>query len=267
MRIRLIVFGAMFVPLLTSALPVARSAGVEFEVASIKPTRSPFGVMGGCHGRNAHFGPTDMEAEVPVGRCVITAGRLSHIMAIAFRIDVNKIGGRPDWEGPSRFDIEAKAENPARTQEELLEMLRVLLADRFKLKFSRETKLESGYALVIAKNGPKFKRALPEEEKRFVFRGSSVNKRDAAEGQATPLNTLTGQNTSLHELVEVLSRAAGAPVVDRTGLVDAYDFKLNWEPGEDLSGPLQQQLGLKLESGKVPVEYMTIVSAEKPTEN
>src|SRR5262245_38881562 len=154
MRIRLIVFGAMFVPLLTSALPVARSPGVEFEVASIKPTRSPFGVMGGCHGRNAHFGPTDMEAEVPVGRCVITAGRLSHIMAIAFRIDVNKIGGRPDWEGPSRFDIEAKAENPAPTQEELLEMLRVLLADRFKLKFSRETKLESGYALVIAKMVP-----------------------------------------------------------------------------------------------------------------
>jgi len=208
-----------------------------------------------------------MEAGVPLGRCVITAGRLTHIMAIAFKIDVNRIDGRPEWEGPLRFDLEAKAENASATQDELLQMLRNLLADRFKLKASRETREESGYALVLAKNGPKLKEARPDEETRFVVRGSSVNKKDGADGQKLPLNTVTGQNLPLHQLLDVLSRAAGAAVVDRTGLTGSYDFTLSWEPGENLSGPLQQQLGLKLEGQKVPVEYITIVSAERPTEN
>jgi uncharacterized protein (TIGR03435 family) len=239
----------------------------EFEVASIRPTKSPLGVNGGCHGRDARFGPADAEAGVPLGRCVITAGRLTHIMAIAYKFDVNRIEGRPDWDGPSRFDLEAKAENESATQDELLQMLRNLLADRFKLKVSSETKEESGFALVVAKNGPKFKEAQRDEEIRLVVRGSSVNKRDAADGQKLPLNTVTGQNVSLHALLEVLWRAAGSPVADRTGLTGSYDFTLNWEPGEDLSGPLQQQLGLKLEAQKVPVAYMKIVSAERPTEN
>jgi uncharacterized protein (TIGR03435 family) len=78
---------------------------------------------------------------------------------------------------------------------------------------------------------------------------------------------VTGRNVSLHSLLDILWRAAGAPVADRTGLTGSYDFTLNWEPGEDLSGPLQQQLGLKLEAQKVPVEYMKIVSAERPMEN
>jgi uncharacterized protein (TIGR03435 family) len=188
-------------------------------------------------------------------------------MAIAYKIDVNKIGSRPDWDGPSRFDIEAKAESQSATQDELLQMLRGLLADRFKLKVSRETKQESGYALVVAKNGPRLKQARPEEETQLTVRGSSINKKDAADGQSLPLNTVTGQNTSLRQLLEILSRAAGAPVVDRTGLTGSYDFSLKWEPGEQISGPLQQQLGLKLEAEKVPVEYLLIVSAERPAEN
>jgi uncharacterized protein (TIGR03435 family) len=241
-------------------------ANLEFEAASIKPTKSPLGVTGGCHGQDARFALTDAEANVPVGRCVITAGRLTHIMAIAYKIDVNKIGSRPDWDGPSRFDIEAKAESQSATQEELLQMLRGLLADRFKLKVSRETKQESGYALVIAKNGPKLKEARPEEETRLTVRGTTINKKDAVDG-SLPLNTVTGQNTSLHQLLEILSRAVGAPVIDRTGLTGSYDFSLKWEPGEEISGPLQQQLGLKLEAQKIPVESLLIVSAERPAEN
>src|SRR5215831_2846237 len=200
MRVILKAFAPVFVTLVVSGMVLAGPVELEFEVASIKPTKSPLGVNGGCHGRSAQSDHPDMEADVPLGRCVITAGRLSHIMAIAYRIDVNRIGGRPDWEGPSRFDIEAKAESPSATQEELLQMLRALLTDRFKLKFSRETKQESGYALVIAKNGPSFKEARPDEEPHFTFRGSSINKRDAADGHTTPLNTVIAQNTSLHQL-------------------------------------------------------------------
>jgi uncharacterized protein (TIGR03435 family) len=70
------------------------------------------------------------------------------------------------------------------------------------------------------------------------------------------------------QLVEHLSLgAAGGPVVDQTGLTGYYDFTLNWESGESLSAVLQEQLGLKLEPQKVAVEFITIESAEKPTEN
>jgi uncharacterized protein (TIGR03435 family) len=267
MKMKAGLFATAFAALIGCGYFPALPAAPEFEVASIKPTRSPLGVNGGCHGRDARFAPTDAEAGVPLGRCVITAGRLTHIMAIAYKFDVNRIEGRPDWDGPSRFDLEAKAEHESATQDELLQMLRNLLADRFKLKVSSETKEESGYALVVAKNGPKFKEAQHDEEVHLVVRGSSINKKDAADGQKLPLNTVTGRNVSLHSLLDILWRAAGAPVADRTGLTGSYDFTLNWEPGEDLSGPLQQQLGLKLEAQKVPVEYMKIVSAERPMEN
>ena len=249
-----------------SVMLVARPAELRFEVASIKPTKFSTGVMGGCHGRDAHFRPGEGEATIPLGRCVITAGRLTHIMAIAYGFDVNRIAVRPDWDGPSRFDVEAKAENPSATQAELLEMLRTLLADRFKLKVASETKQESGYALVFAKNGPKLKQADPGREEQFTVRGVRVNKLDAIEGKL-PLNTITGQNTSIHRIVDALSLAVRAVVVDRTGLTGMYDFTLNWEPDEEVAGPLQQQLGLRLEAQKVPVEYMNIVSAEKPTQN
>src|SRR5262249_30343431 len=129
-----------------------------------------------------------------------------------------------------------------------------------------ETKQESGYALVIAKNGPKLKQARPGEEEQFTVRGVRVNKLDAIEGKL-PLNTITGQNTSIHRLVDALSLAAQAPVVHPTSLSGSYDFALNWEPNEEVAGALQQQLGLRLDAQKVPVEHINIVSAEKPTEN
>jgi uncharacterized protein (TIGR03435 family) len=245
---------------------LAGAADLQFEAASIKPTKFSTGVMGGCHGLNAHFHPGDDQATVPMGRCVITAGRLTHIMAIAYNLDVNRITGRPDWDGPLRFDVEAKAENPSATQEELLEMLRNLLADRFKLKIARETKQESGYVLVIAKNGPKLKESRPGEEEQFSLRGVRINKLDAVEGKL-PLNTISGQNTSIQRITDALAQAMRAAVVDRTGLIGSYDFTLRWEPDEEVAGPLQQQLGLRLDAQKVPVDYINIVSAEKPTEN
>jgi uncharacterized protein (TIGR03435 family) len=240
---------------------------LQFEVASVKPTKSLSGVSGGCRGRDVHLAPTDVRMAIPLGRCVITAGRLTHIMAIAYRIDVNRIGGRPDWEGPNRYDIEAKAESTSATQQQLLQMLQALLADRFKLKAHLDTKQEDGYALVIAKNGPKLTEARSTDESRLLVSGGKINKADAANGKNLNLNTVIGSNTSMHEFVEVLSRSVQAEVVDKTGLTGFYNFKLSWEPDESVSSVLQQQLGLRLERQKVPVDYMTIDSAEKPSDN
>jgi RNA polymerase sigma-70 factor (ECF subfamily) len=62
-------------------------------------------------------------------------------------------------------------------------------------------------------------------------------------------------------------KTVGGPVVDKTGLSASYDFKLSWESGESISRVLEEQLGLKLEAQKVPVEFITIVSAQRPSEN
>jgi hypothetical protein len=89
---------AVLVVLSLSGLLLARPLSPEFEVASIKPTKFPGGVTGGCHGSDGHFETNEVMSAVPLGRCVITAGRLSHIMAIAYQIDVNRIDGRLTWE-------------------------------------------------------------------------------------------------------------------------------------------------------------------------
>jgi uncharacterized protein (TIGR03435 family) len=249
--------------LLLSGSLSSRAAGIEFEVASIKPTKSPTGVTGGCHGSDSRFGPNDPVALVPLGRCVITAGRLTHLMAIAYQVDVNRIGGRPEWEDPMRFDVEAKAESASATRQQLLQMLQALLEDRFKLKASREKKEVSGFALAIAKNGSKLKRARGDEESRITLAGAMLDKR----ASAGALNTIIGQKASMAQLVDILSRPAGGPIVDKTGLTGDYDFTISWEVGELVSSVLQEQLGLKLEPQKVSVDFMTILSAEKPSEN
>jgi hypothetical protein len=133
----------------------------------------------------------------------------------------------------------------AATPEQLSLMLQNLLADRFKLKFHRETREVPGYALVVAKNGPKLK-----------------------ENKNANLNTIMAQKTSMSQLANTLTNLPdNVPVVDKTGLLGFYDFTLTWEPGESVSAVLQEQLGLKLESQKVPVDFYVIDSAEKPSEN
>ena len=91
----------------------------EFEVASVKPTKSPAGVNGGCHGSDARFALNDPRSAVPIGRCVITSGAVTHFMSIAYQINVNRVIGGPDWSRSDRFDVEAKAASPIATQEQL----------------------------------------------------------------------------------------------------------------------------------------------------
>src|SRR5262245_7025192 len=111
----------------------------SFEVASIRPTQSLSGVSGGCRGRDGHFGTFDADT-IPLGRCVITAARVSHLVSIAYHLDVNRVSGDPHWNGADRFDLVAKAESSAATKQELQQMLQGLLADRFKLKLHRDAR-------------------------------------------------------------------------------------------------------------------------------
>src|SRR5262245_1091452 len=78
-------------------LSFAQAQQREFEVATVKPTRIPGGVRGACHGIDSKFGPNDSAASVPLGRCVVSAGRLSHMIGIAYGVSMDMLAGGPDW--------------------------------------------------------------------------------------------------------------------------------------------------------------------------
>ena len=194
---------------------------------------------------------------------MIRDGRLGHIVRIAFNLgSMQLIKGGPDWAtgGEDRYNIEAKAEDPKATEEQLLQMLQALLVERFQLKFHREIKDTQGYALIVAKNDPKLKRAA----------GDAVDVAFSPMGKPVPgqSNTMTARTFSMTRLADLLTMF-GPPVMDRTGLTASYDFKLTWNDtdGPTLSTALQEQLGLKLDSQKVPVSYVVIDSAQKPSAN
>jgi uncharacterized protein (TIGR03435 family) len=205
---------------------------------------------------------------------------LRALMEFAFDVQNFQIAGGPAWIDSQRFDILAKPPEggPAKEDAELSRSrLQALLADRFQLKFHRDSKDAPVYALVAAKNGPKLKESTGES------RGLTGN-----------AGSLIGEGASVQLLAGLLSRRTGRVVVDNTGLTGRYDFKLEWSPelGEptgkgrpegpalsaeqptasDLLGPslfsaLQEQLGLKLESQKAPVETIVIDRVEKPAAN
>jgi uncharacterized protein (TIGR03435 family) len=241
----------------------------EFEVTSVKRDTSANGVSGGCHGTDSKPAAPD-RAPIPLGRCIITAARLSHLIAIAYGIDLQNVKGGADWIwGVDRFDVEGKAENPSTaTEEQLLLMLQNLLAERFKLQVRRETTSLSGYALMVAKNGSKLKESTGEGTRSIRMSGAAIFKPDAIDQKNLNQNTIVAERVPMSQLASALTRLREVgPVSDKTGLTGVYDFKLVWEPGESLNSVLQEQLGLRLEAQKVPVEQLFIDSAEKPTAN
>src|SRR5262249_14180204 len=124
-----------------SAQPPAATESLKFEVASIKVAASGMnGVRGSCHGVDSVYSAEEADrAGIPaLGRCRITDARLSHLIGIAYGVNMQVLETGPDWiqRGDLRFDVEAKAENPASvTRQQLLTMLQNLLVERFQIKF------------------------------------------------------------------------------------------------------------------------------------
>jgi uncharacterized protein (TIGR03435 family) len=177
------------------------------------------------------------------------------------------ISGRPDWMDSDAYAIEAKAESPS-TSQQLREMVRTLLADRFKLQFHRETRQADGFVLVVAKNGPKLKESSGQEE--------PTGLRTYMSNESGSLQTtITAENYDFAKFAQALSSYANRPVLDRTGLQGKYNFTLGPFVGLDnpnSSGPsivtvVQEQLGLRLESQKIPILVYVIDHVEKPAPN
>ncbi|HEY4084979.1 MAG TPA: TIGR03435 family protein [Bryobacteraceae bacterium] len=171
----------------------------------------------------------------------------------------------PDWitSAEFRYNIVAKAA-PGATHDQILHMMQALLAERFGLAYHREQRPLSYYALVVAKSGAK----MPGPTDAPAIMPAGVK------GQ---LHILSNR-MPMSDVVSVLSRYMKALVVDQTGLAGEFEVKLVWTPddrpapedqqGASIFAAVQEQLGLKLESRKGPMEVMVVDHAEKtPTEN
>jgi uncharacterized protein (TIGR03435 family) len=206
---------------------------------------------------------------------------LRTLIAAAYNLNPHAISGGPAWVDSDRYDILAKAPGEVRPNlDEQMRMLRKLLADRFKLTFHREPRELSIFALTVAKSGSKLKEstlspdASPEGPPPLVF------------VIFPQVVQLPASGASMAEFASVMQRAAlDRPVVDKTGLSGRYDFDLEWTPDESQFGgalgapastdgsrpglfaALQQQLGLRLEATKGPVEVLVIDQIERPSEN
>jgi uncharacterized protein (TIGR03435 family) len=266
---------ADFAILALTLAPIAvgqTSAGgpLTFEVSSVKVATSGYnGVRGGCHGIDAPTRTGPNEAPAPLGRCVITDARLSHLIGIAFGVSMQDLSTGPDWiqRGDLRFDVNARAEDPAKTtQKELLTMLQNLLVQRFQLKFHYQNKEATGFALTIAKGGPKLRESTSDAAK-TTFTGPKGETLFKPGGPGAI--SLTAAKYSMPMLVNLLTAIGGAgPGIDRTGLSGEYDFSLSWdnEAGPALSTALRQ-LGLQMNTEKVPLSTFVVDAAEKPSAN
>jgi len=265
-------FAAFIAAARASAQANAAPEPLKFEVASIKVATSGLnGVRGGCRGIDSVYSgeETARGGIPPLGRCVITDARLSHLIGIAYGVSMQALDTGPDWiqRGDLRFDVQAKADNPATaTRQQLLTMLQNLLVERFQIRFHYVTKEESGFALVVAKNGPKLRPSTSEDEK-LTFTGTK------GEELPKPMGSIVGVNArkcSMSALADLVAFAGNlGPGVDETGLTGVYDFTLAWddEDGPSLASALRDQLGLQVRPEKVPVARFVLDSAQKPTPN
>jgi uncharacterized protein (TIGR03435 family) len=201
--------------------------------------------------------------DVNHGTLKIDAVPLLDIVGMAYQAQPVRIQGGPSWINSERYDILAKTENQNATRDEIREMLQVLLADRFRLTFHRETEQLLTYSPVLGKGGPKFKAARDDEQ---------TNIARNAEGE--PTLHVTFHKWSMAGLASTLTGPVGSPVRDQTGLTRAYDFELEWVPvgvpaasGPSIFTAVQEQLGLRLEAGKGPVEILVIDHVEHATQN
>ena len=231
-----------------------------FDVVSIKPNKSGSGSMG-IETHNDSYSATNVS--------------LKRLLRDAYNIREDLISGVPGWAESTGFDIKAKVVDPnldelkKLTGEQRRSMLQSFLADRFQLKVHIETKELPVYEMVVTKGSPKFHEA------------ASGNR--SADGGKTPgmwihNNELIATAIPLTSLAAMLSRQLQRTVLDKTGLTGKYDLDLKWatedskEPLPDSSTPsiftaLQEQLGLKLQSSKGPVETLVVDHVEMPSEN
>jgi uncharacterized protein (TIGR03435 family) len=293
--------GVLFISLIFAEPSVHAQAAkkLEFEVASIKPTPPPDGKprVVGCRG-----GPGSKDPEL------FSCGNMSlaNLVTYAYRLNYYQLSA-PEWmKDPfAAFDIAARVPEGA-TKDDFYAMLQNLLADRFKLMVHHESREMQQYDLAVAKSGSKFKEAAPQAPKpdgdddgkppafpppKMGTDGYPVLGGGGGMAMMGGRARMYGPEMTMAMLAGQISGQLGKPVTDATGLSGKYEVSLYWDavatkwagsppaaggpetpvardPGPTLIEALQDQLGLRLESKKGPVDFLVVDHAEKvPTEN
>jgi len=251
---------------------------MTFDVASVRqsPPADSYRVGGHFEHDSTSFNATNFN--------------IRNILAAAYDIRWDQMAGLPDWR--AMFNVQAKSDSAAdqkmaqltRDQQraEQQHMLQALLADRFKLKAHWETRQGPTYDLVIAKKGLLMQPAKgaplsPEEQKRW---GDKPIPPLYQRGNSNTGFDFVAHAASMKDITGMLASQFGRPVMDKTGLTDKYDFVLNYhdqylkdrpadslDPVPPLDTAIQDQLGLKLEPSKGPIQTLVIDHIEMPTEN
>jgi len=249
----------------TPRLKSADGRPMEFDVVSVKPSRSA---------------STDMGIASPPMSDGITIQNMppEHILQAAFGLyQSDRIVGLPAWATQERYDVSARVSDAdVALYHQVIDpiqrapMLQKILVDRFNLKSHFETKELTVYALVVAKGGSKMTEIQPASGPNGIKDGGS---RHLGRG------SIQSMGQPLKPLVNALTQQLGQPIVDRTGLTGYYNFTLTWTPeglaptaNENSNAPsiftaLQEQLGLKLERVKAPMQILVIDHIERPSEN
>jgi len=215
----------------------------SFDVASVKPNLSGNGFM-----------------DTTPGRFIATGVPLRMLLREAYSLMDAQIVGGAGWINSDRWDVEGKVNADNQETSHTREMVQSLIEDRFQLKFHHETRDLPVYELTVANGGTKMKlSANPNPPRGRMGRGN-----------------IEGTGWSVSNLIKFLSQTLDRPIVDKTNLKGLYDITLQWSPelgpaaSPDQPGvftAIQEQLGLKLQAIKGPVEVFVIDSVLKPTEN
>ena len=230
----------------------------SFEVASIKLD------TGGSLNRGTRG--------LPDGSLQVTNMSVMDLITYAYSVRESEVSGGPGWLQSSLYDIAAKAPTGA-TPRQIPQMIQSLLAERFQLRLHRENWDMPIYSLRLAKGGPRFEPAKegscgagPAPSPKEISRSCGYNMLSRA--------TFDMLMLPMQKLADTLSGLTGRRVVDETGLTGLYSLHLDFAPelADDPSHPsiftsVQEQLGLRLESSRGPVEVLVIDSAERPSEN
>jgi uncharacterized protein (TIGR03435 family) len=257
----------------------APASPAAFDVSSVKP--------------NKEGGPSSVRV-TPGGMLTVTNNNLRNIIRNAWNIKKDQIVGGPEWLDSDRFDITAKASVPFK-QDEARAMLQALLAERFGLKTHTETRELPVYLLVLARKdgvlGPQMKKADIDCAALFaaVTAGGKMPERLPNGNLPCGISVrgnggqgvVTGNGVAMEALARNLVGGVGRIVVDKTGLPGYYDINMTFAqdslpaaPAAPAAAPdgaapslftaMQEQLGLKLEPGRAPIQVLVIDRAERP---
>jgi uncharacterized protein (TIGR03435 family) len=276
--------------LASSAAPIAQQPEVKpaFDVVSIKPSQP------GAQNRLPRISP---------GRIELFNTTLRQLIASAysrFPFDPRQVVGGPAWIDSERFDIVATMERPPQFDQtsmlgELNGMLRTLIEQRFGVKAHNEQREGDVYTLTFARSDRKIGAGLREVPDACAaalkeLAGAAPLPRRSGPPPCSfggPPGRLIGTGVTIAMFARVLSGNAGRIVIDRTGLAGSFDIELNFDPASAAKAPpgappgpspiddtkpsiftaLQEQLGLKLESTRGPIDVLVIDQAERPTAN